>query len=292
MKPPVFEYHRPKSVAETLQCLRSLDGDVKLLAGGQSLVPMMNFRMARPDHLIDLNDLGELDYVRAVDGALEIGAMTRHHRLATDAAIRTALPMLAYGAGSIGHYAVRQRGTLGGSLAHADPAAQLPLLALLLGAKIFCRSEEGLREVPAADFFQSIMTTALRPGELVAGVRFPIMAPKAGWGFEVFNQRHGDFAIVAVGALVRLDGDERVSELKLAIAGVAEKPVSFDDITARFLGREPDTSWLASLADTVQSACEIEETRIPAVFRQELVQVLTRRACAAALHRAREAASA
>ena len=292
MKPPTFEYHRPKSVAEVLDCMRTLDGDVRLLAGGQSLVPMLNFRLARPDHLVDLNDVAELDHVRVVDDAVEIGALTRHHRLATDPQIEAALPLLAHGAASIGHYAIRRRGTLGGSLAHADPAAQLPLLALLLGAEILCRSKQGLREVPAADFFQSIMTTALKPGEVIVGVRFPVMAPELGWGFEVFNQRQGDFAIVAVGALLALDGEERVRELKLAIGGVSQKPVSFDDITARFLGRKPDATWLASLADVVQSVCEIEETRIPAIFRQELAHVLTRRACAAALSRAGEAVPA
>ena len=289
MKPPAFAYHRPKSVAEVLDCLRTLDGDVKLLAGGQSLVPMLNFRMARPDHLVDLNDLTDLDYVRVAGDFVEIGALVRHHRLATDPEVKQALPLLAHGAASIGHYAIRRRGTLGGSLAHADPAAQLPLLVLLLGAEILCRSEKGAREVPAADFFQSIMTTALEPGEVIVGVRFPAMPPALGWGFEVFNQRQGDFAIVAVGALLAINSKERVSELKLAVAGVSEKPVSFDDITARFVGGKPDVTWLSSLADIVQSVCEIEETRIPAIFRQELVHVLTRRACAAALNRTGEA---
>jgi aerobic carbon-monoxide dehydrogenase medium subunit len=292
VKPPAFAYHRPRSVSEALDCLRTLDGDVKLLAGGQSLVPMLNFRLARPDHLVDLNELTELDYVRATEDAIEIGAMTRHQRLATDPQIRAALPLLAQGAASIGHYAIRRRGTLGGSLAHADPAAQLPLLALLLDAEILCRSGGGLREVPAADFFQSIMTTALTPGEVIVGVRFPVMAPQVGWGFELFSQRQGDFAIVSVGVLLALDGEERVCELRLAIGGVSAKPVRFDDITARFLCRQPDAAWLGALADIVQSVCEIEETRIPAIFRQELVHVLTRRACVAALRRAREVSRA
>ncbi len=288
MKPPAFEYHRPRSVSEALDCLRTLDGDVKLLAGGQSLVPMLNFRLARPDHLVDLNELDELDYVRAGEGTIEVGGLVRHHRLTTDPQIGAALPLLAHGAASIGHYAIRRRGTLGGSLAHADPAAQLPLLALLLDAEIVCRSHDGARTVPAADFFQSIMTTALEPGEVIVGVRFPVMAREIGWGFEVFNQRQGDFAIVAVGALLAVDGEGRVCDLKLAIGGVSAKPVRFDDVTARFAGRHPDAAWLESLADIVQSVCEIEETRISAIFRRELVHALTRRACAAAVTRARE----
>ncbi len=288
MKPPTFAYHRPDSVSDALDCLRTLDGDVRLLAGGQSLVPMLNFRLARPDHLVDLNGLTELDYIRGGEAAIEIGALARHHRLATDPQIRAAVPLLAHGAASIGHYVIRRRGTLGGSLAHADPAAQLPLLALLLDADVLCRSASGTREVSAADFFESIMTTALEPGEAIVGVRFPVMPPQLGWGFELFCQRQGDFAIVAVAALLALDGEGRVANLSVAVGGVSSKPVRFDDVTARFLGQQPDDKWLAALADIVKSVCEIEETRIPAIFRQELVEVLTQRATRAALERARK----
>ncbi|MEJ2434153.1 MAG: FAD binding domain-containing protein, partial [Pseudolabrys sp.] len=252
-------------------------------------VPMLNFRVARPDHLIDLNGLCELDYVRAADGTIEIGAMTRHQRLASDPQIRAALPLLAQGAASIGHYAIRQRGTLGGSLAHADPAAQLPLLAVLLDAELLCRSAAGEREVPAADFFESVMTTALEPSEVIVCVRFPVMRPGLGWGFEVFSQRQGDFAIVAVAVLLSRDESGRVSKLRLAAGGTSATPVRFDDVTARFCGREPDEKWIAALAGNIESVCEIEEARIPAIFRQELVHVLTRRATAAALARAGEA---
>lgn len=289
MKPPDFAYHRPDSVSEALDCLRTLDGEVRLLAGGQSLVPMLNFRLARPDHLVDLNNIAELDYVRGGEAAIEIGALARHHRLATDPQIRAAVPLLAHGAASIGHYAIRRRGTLGGSLAHADPAAQLPLLALLLDAEVLCHSASSAREVPAADFFQSIMATALEPGEVIVGVRFPVMPPQFGWGFELFSQRQGDFAIVVVAALLALDAAGRVSNLSVAVGGVSAKPVRFDEVTARFLSQRPDEKWLAAVATAVQSVCEIEETRIPAIFRQELMQVLTRRATAAALQRMREA---
>jgi carbon-monoxide dehydrogenase medium subunit len=289
VKPPVFEYHRPKSVSEVLDCLRSLDGDVKLLAGGQSLVPMLNFRLARPDHLVDLNDLSELDHVLVSNGTIEIGALTRHHRLATDGEIKSALPVLAHGAASIGHYAIRQRGTLGGSLAHADPAAQLPLLALALDAELLCRSDNGKRAVPAREFFQSIMTTALEPREILVGARFAKMSARTGWGFEIFSQRHGDFAIVAVVSLLALDAAGRVADLRLAAGGIAATPVRFDQITAQFMGCTPEEDWPIALAEAVQDACEIEETRISAVFRTELVHALTRRAASAALERARGA---
>lgn len=269
--------------------MRTLDGEVRLLAGGQSLVPMLNFRLARPDHLVDLNNIAALDYVRLSEAAIEIGGLTRHHQLATDPRIGAALPLLAHGAASIGHYAIRRRGTLGGSLAHADPAAQLPLLALLLDAEVICRSAAGERDMPAADFFESIMTTALDPGEIIVGVRFPVLPSQLGWGFELFNQRQGDFAIVAVAALLALDSHGRVSDLRLAVGGVSEKPIRFDDVSNRFLTQRPDEKWMMALADTVQAVCEIEETRISAIFRRELLQVLTRRATTAALRRAREA---
>jgi len=290
MKPPIFEYHRARSVADALDRLSRLDGDVKLLAGGQSLVPMMNFRLARPDHLVDLNELTELDYVRVSDGMIEVGAMARHHRVATDRDIRATLPLLAEVAGSIGHYAIRQRGTLGGSLAHADPAAQLPLLAVALDAEMICRSTGGERLVAARNFFQSIMTTALEQREILVGARFPKLPAHAGWGFEIFSPRHGDFAIVEVVSLLTLDGTDHIADLRLAVGGIAATPVRFDEVTARFTRQAPVDDWTNVLAEAVQDACDIEETRIPAVFRKELLVALTRRAASAALRRAREAA--
>lgn len=287
MKPPAFEYHRPLTVADALECLSRLDGDARPLAGGQSLVPMLNFRLAKPDHLVDLNGLAELDYVRCSGSTVEIGALVRHDRLATDPQIAEAVPLLAAGAATIGHYAIRKRGTLGGSLAHADPAAQLPLLAVLLDAEVLCRSIAGERAVPAADFFQSLMTTALEPGELIVGVRFAKMPRRMGWGFEVFSHRHGDFAIVAVGTLLELDGAGNVSALRLAAGGIGATPVRFDAVTVDFLARKPDTPWLDTLANAARDGCQVEETRIPAVFRKELVHALTQRTVIAARERAR-----
>lgn len=287
MKPAEFEYHRPRSLAEVLDCLEQLDGEVSLLAGGQSLAPMLNLRLARPNHLVDLNDLVELDYVRDAGARIDIGALTRHHRLATDPEIRAAAPILAAGAATIGHYAIRQRGTLGGSLAHADPAAQLPILALLLDAEIDCAGRLGRRSVPAGSFFRSVMTTALMPGEVITGVRFMKVGDDTGWGFELFSRRQGDFAIVAAAALVRLHGDGRVAELKLALGGVGAKPIRLDAATETLLEQRPDEAWLKSLADAADAGCAIEdEARLPAAFRRDLVRAMTRRAVAAAVVRA------
>ena len=236
---------------------------------------------------MDLNDLVELDYVRELGDAIEIGGLTRQHRIAVDAEISAALPLLAAGAASIGHYAIRQRGTIGGSLAHADPAAQLPLLAVLMDAEIICESREGRREIKADDFFLSIMTTALTRGEVVVGVRFPKPPPSTGWGFELFSRRRGDFAIVATGALVALEED-RVSDLRLAVGGAGPRPVRLDAQLAEFRDRPPDAAWLEAVGDVAAKSCDaVDEARISAAYRKELSGVLVRRALAAAVGRAR-----
>ena len=193
MKPASFEYHRPQSLGGVYDCFERLGGDISLLAGGQSLAPMLNLRLARPQHLVDLNDLVELDYVREFGDAIEIGGLTRQHRIAVDPEISAALPLLAAGAASIGHYAIRQRGTLGGSLAHADPAAQLPLLAVLMDAEIICESREGRREIKADDFFLSIMTTALTRGEVVVGGTLPEAAAVDRLGLRTVQPAPGRF---------------------------------------------------------------------------------------------------
>lgn len=288
MKPAPFEYHRPQSLAAALDAFAQLEGEVRLLAGGQSLVPMLNLRLARPDHLIDLNDLVELDYVRQSETALKVGGLTRHHRLATDPQVRSALPILAAAAASIGHYAIRHRGTLGGSLAHADPAAQLSLLAVLLDAEIDCVSRSERRTVRAGEFFTSIMTTALAPSEIIVGVKLPKLPRGLGWGFEIFSQRHGDFAIVATAALLGTDDRGRVNDLRLAIGGISPTPIRLDAIVQPFVGGSPDQAWLQAVGEAVEQASTVEDDlRVPAAFRKELARVLTCRALSAALERSR-----
>ena len=286
MKPASFDYHRPRTLAEVFDCFDSLQGEVRLLAGGQSLVPMLNLRLARPDHLIDVNDLIELDYVRETETNIEIGGLTRHHRLATDSRICAAVPMLAVAAASIGHYAIRQRGTLGGSLAHADPAAQLPLLAVLFAAELTCASRSGQRTVRGSEFFKSIMTTALDPDEILISAQFSKLPPGTGWGFELFSQRRGDFALVATAALLNMDDQWRVSDLRLALGGVSTTPIRLDAVTETFLGHRPDEAWLQAVGKAVELNCTIEDdARIPEAFRKELVRALTCRALSTAIER-------
>lgn len=291
MKPASFEYHRPQSLAEVFDCFDRLEGDVRLLAGGQSLVPMLNLRLARPDHLIDVNDLAELDYVRETDTAIEIGGLTRHHRVATDPQIKAILPILAAAAKSIGHYAIRQRGTLGGSLVHADPAAQLPLLAVLFDAELTCVSRGRQRTVRSREFFKSLMTTALDANEMLVSTRFSKLQPGTGWGFELFSRRQGDFAIVAAAALLGMDGHGRAYDLRLALGGVSPIPIRFDSVTEAFLGQRPDETWLQAISAAIAQNCAVEDDEnIPAAFRKELAQALTHRALSAAIGRTRKAA--
>lgn len=279
MKPASFNYHRPGSVAEALKILARYGEGAKPLAGGQSLGPMLNMRLARPEHLVDLNDLIELDYVREVSSIIEVGAMTRHHRLANSAELKRSVPLLSQAAATIGHYAIRQRGTVAGSLVHADPAAQIPLIAVTLGAEVVVQSVNGSRVVPAADFLQSIMTVDLRDTEMVTALRFPAQGRDERWAFEIFSRRHGDFAMASVAATLSLDAGGALSALRLGLGGVGPVPLRMHDIEAGALGATLDEVLIMRLAHQAADAIEPEEDpQVPAVFRKELVESLTARA--------------
>lgn len=287
MKPAAFAYFRPDSLEEALRQLAAGGESVKLIAGGQSLGPMLNMRLATPSALVDLNDLTELAYVRDLGPALEIGALTRHEQIAGSALVQSRCPLLAQAARTIGHYAIRQRGTLGGSLAHADPAAQLPLVAVTLQASIEVVSSKATRSVPAKEFFLSAMTTALAPDELIRSVRFPTKAAGEGSSFQLFNRRHGDFAIVAAAACVALDGNRAV-RLQLGLSGMGAVARDCDDIVRLFSGRVVDQIWAAEVALAVRQAIKPEDDpHIPAVYRGELAQMLVERALEGALERAK-----
>lgn len=284
MKPASFTYHRPGSVGEALQILARYGGGAKPLAGGQSLGPMLNMRLARPEHLVDLNDLIELDYVREVSGMIEVGALTRHHRLANSAELKRSVPLLSQAAATIGHYAIRQRGTVAGSLVHADPAAQIPLIAVTLDAEVVVQSSTGSRVVPAADFLQSIMTVDLRDTEIVTALRFPMRGVEESCAFEIFSRRHGDFAMASVAATLSLDGNGTLSALRLGLGGVGPVPLRMRDIEAQALGAKPDEASIERLARQAADAIEPEEDeQVPAVFRKELIETLTARALRHAL---------
>lgn len=218
MKPPLFEYLRATDVEEALIALRENGDEAKPVAGGQSLVPLLNLRLARPTLLVDINDL-PLDEVRVAQGMLTMGALVRHRTVALDPAFAEAHPLLAEAARFIGHMAIRNRGTVGGSLVHADPAAEFPLVALVAGATMVLRSTAGEREVPASDYFVGPYMTTTQPDELLVGSRWPVIDMAAAWGFSEVAERSGDFALAAA-AVVLHDGEARVG-----VTGVPGSPV-------------------------------------------------------------------
>jgi carbon-monoxide dehydrogenase medium subunit len=286
MKPAAFSYFRATSIEEALSRLATVE-NAKLIAGGQSLGPMMNMRLAAPAALVDLNDLSELAYVREAGAMLEIGALTRHYQVAESALVSARCPLLAQAARTIGHYAIRQRGTLGGSLAHADPAAQYALIAVTLGARIEVVSVRGRRSIPASEFFLGVMDTVLAPDEMIRSVLFPIAGAQEGAAFRLFNRRHGDFAIVAAAATVSLH-DGMVKRLRLGLAGASAAPAAYDALTAQFEGRSPSAAWIEELARAAREAIAPEDdARIPAVYRRELAEDLVRRALERAVAMAR-----
>jgi aerobic carbon-monoxide dehydrogenase medium subunit len=296
MKPGAFSYEAPATLQEVLQSLATWNDNAKLIAGGQSLAPMLNMRLARPERLIDINRVNELGGIANRDGRLRIGALVRHDALAKSEMIRSACPMLAHAAETIGHYAIRKRGTIGGSLAHADPAAQLPLVALALDAEMEIHSARGIRMVPARDFFLSIFTTILEPDELLAAIHVALSSPQEGWGFRLFNRRAGDFAIVSVAATLARGADDAVAGLRLAIGGIGPVPVRAEQLVvgdlAKSLSKSLSKDWPARVGALVADAVEIEENeRIPVAFRRELVAALTRDALDQALERIAERTS-
>jgi carbon-monoxide dehydrogenase medium subunit len=264
VKPAPFRYHRPASLGEALALL-SGHADARLIAGGQSLVPMMNMRLVQPAALIDLNAIAGMDSISEKGNFVEIGAMARHHAVASSNLVKTDCPLLAQAARTIGHYAIRSRGTLGGSLAHADPAAQLPLVAVTLGAQIVVAGQRGERRIAAKDFFVSMMTTALEPDEIVVSARFPKAAPGERHAYLQFSRRTGDFAIVAV-ACTLLD-----KKLRIGLGGAEDKPLVFDD----FSSQEKPQAIARKVREAVNPA---ENPRVPALYRKELVEVLVKRA--------------
>lgn len=279
MKPAPFTYHRPGDVDDALELMARFGSEAKPLGGGQSLGPMLNMRLARPAHLVDLNDLLELDYIRIAGDVVEIGGLTRHHRLATAPEVARALPLLAKAARTIGHYAIRQRGTIGGSLVHADPAAQLPLIAATLGADVVVRSVRGLRVVPAVDFLQSIMTVDLSPDEIVTALRFPRQPSQEYSAFDLFSRRHGDFAIVSVALTLGIDTAGVIQEMRLGLGGIGPVPQRMQEIEVEAIGNRIDAETSARLAAAVAAAITPEDSaEVPAAYRRELAETLIRRA--------------
>jgi CO/xanthine dehydrogenase FAD-binding subunit len=278
MKPPNFLYARPESLEEALALMASHGGDAKILAGGQSLMPMLNLRLAEPKLLIDLNRLPGLTGTALENGRLRVGAMTRHRELETSREAAEAEPMLARAAREIGHLAIRNRGTIGGSIAHADPSAEWPLLAVALDAQFELRSAVRTRNIGARDFFAGPFTTCAEADELLAAITFPLAPKGSGFGFQEMCRRTGDFAIVAVACRVRLSEGKCVSAT-LAVGGADATPRHIDEVAEVINGSRGEDSVLreagAVAARTVDPSSDLHGS---AEFRRKMVTVLTRRA--------------
>lgn len=288
MKPARFAYERPPTLANALALLAERSDDAKVIAGGQSLAPMLNMRLARPALLVDINSLSELAEIRREGEHLAVGALVRHADLARHPLVLAHCPMLAYAAGTIGHYAIRQRGTIGGSLAHADPAAQLPLITVALDAEIEAISLRGTRVIPAQKFFLSIFSTALEADELVTVVRFPVQRPREGWGFRLFCRRAGDFSLVSVAATLAVSSDGVLEAARCAVGGIGPVPVRAKASAGMTTGLRLSTGWSRNVAQEMATAVEVEDNeRVPVEYRRELLATLAEDALEEAQERAR-----
>ena len=287
MKPAPFTYHDPQSISEAVILLATRE-NTRVLAGGQSLMPMMNFRYAMPDHLIDLNKVSELSYIRVEKDTLKIGAMTRQRDIEFSSDIGRHCPLLQAALAHVGHRQTRNRGTLGGSLCHQDPSAELVNAAALLGATLHAVSKRGQRNIPFADFALAYMTTALEPDEMLAGVTFPLPKKALGHAFVEFARRHGDFAIVACSALLGLDAQGNISEAALALSGLSHAPTRPAAIEQALLGQKPGAAAFKAAAAEAEKLEAGADAYVTAAYRQHLARVLTYRALEQAAARAQE----
>jgi carbon-monoxide dehydrogenase medium subunit len=288
MKPPRFAYHDPTTVEEVLDLLHLHGDEAKLLAGGQSLIPVLNMRLTSPKVLIDLGRIPMLAFIRAEAGFLVLGAMTRHATVERSALVAERQPLLAEAIRHVGHPQIRNRGTIGGSLAHADPAAELPAVLVALGGSVVVRGRNGQREIPAADFFQGLFTTAIQPGELLTEVRVPVLEERTGWAFVELARRHGDFALAGVACTLTLAPDGSIAGCRLALIGVGEGPVRPAAAESSLVGQAPTADSFAATAALVRAHVTPEsDLHATAEYRRHLAGVLTERALGQALTRAR-----
>jgi carbon-monoxide dehydrogenase medium subunit len=276
MKPAPFEYHRPRTRAEALALLAAHE-DAKPLAGGQSLIPAMNFRLAMPAVLVDLNAVHDLADIED-GGGLRIGAMTRHRAVERSDAVRRVVPLLYEAMPYIAHAAIRTRGTIGGSLAHADPAAELPAVMLALGARLRVESEAGAREIPAGEFFTGLFSTALAAGELVTEITIPA-SPKSGSAFAEFSRRHGDFALAGVAAHVSVDDNGVCQSARVALFGVGDRPMLAASGARALVGQKPTSEAIRAAADATarEDIDPTSDIHASSRYRRHLAGVLTRR---------------
>ncbi len=285
MKAAPFSYHCPSSIDELCALVAKLE-NAKLLAGGQSLVPMLNMRYVMPDHVVDLNEISELAGIDDAGERIRIGAMTRQKTLMGSAPLAEHFPLLAEALALVGHFQTRNRGTIGGSLCHLDPSAELPCVAAAVDATMVVRGPAGERRVAMADWSLAYMTPDLGPDDILIAVEFPKAAALDGQAYLEFARRHGDFAIVGVAALVSLE-DGKIGRASLAVAGAGAKPLRLQDIEAALAGEAPTPETLAAAAADAAGIEAVDDAYVSAAYRRRLTRVLVERALHKAVDRAR-----
>jgi CO/xanthine dehydrogenase FAD-binding subunit len=290
MKPASFEYHDPVTLDEALELMAQYGDQARPLAGGQSLVPLMNFRLMRPSHIIDLNHVRQLDFFAAENGQLRIGAMRRQRALEKSSEVASRWPLLREATSFVGHIQNRNRGTIGGSLAHAFPSAELPIAMVTLRASFVVRSKNSRRTVPANDFFEGYMATALQPGELLTEIIVPAIPSSSGSSYHEVSRRHGDFALAGAAALITLNGRNTIAQARLTLTGTV--PNIADGIEARLLGQSPSEKLFKDAAHEATRDLEQDsDIHASADYRRAACTVLAQRALADAAARAVKAAS-
>jgi carbon-monoxide dehydrogenase medium subunit len=288
MKPPKFRYFAPQSVGEALALLAEHADEARVLAGGQSLVPLMNMRLVHPGVLVDINGIDELAYVKAWDGGLAIGTLTRDAALTGDRMVAGRLPVLTEAARCVGHPAIRNRSTVGGSIAHADPAAELPAVMVALNAEFAARSRSGSRTISALDFFKGYLTTDLKEEEMLTELRIPGLPSRSGSAFVEFARREGDYALAGVAAVITLAEDGTIADARLGLCSVGPSPVRPQAAEALLRGQRPSDETWGAAAFSVISVLDnpLSDIHGSAGYRRHLAGVLTKQALAIAAERA------
>ena len=277
MKPPPFTYHDPRTIPEVLDLLAEKD-NARLLSGGQSLMPMLNMRYVLPDDVIDLNRVDGLSGIEAANGSLGIAGMTRQREIEFSDVVASRCPIMTEAILQVGHRQTRNRGTLGGSLAHLDPSAELPAVAMALDATIHVESKRGKRDIAMADFPAGYMTPSIELDEMVTGATFPLWEQGHGYAFIEFARRHGDFAIVSAGALMTTDGAGKLDRISIVVSGVGPSPLRCTEAEAMILGETPELELFREAAETARAFDAMEDIHAPSSYRQHLAAVLSRRA--------------
>jgi carbon-monoxide dehydrogenase medium subunit len=291
MKPASFDYIVAESIEMAVASLAEAGPDAKIIAGGQSLVPMLNFRLLRPSLLVDINRIPGLASIEETETGIHVGALTRHHQLEMSPIIGRHLPVLSCAMTHVAHLAIRNRGTIGGSLSHADPAAELPMMALLLDAALHIASASGKRTVAARDFFLDALTVDLAAGDMVTEIMLPKLPPRTGWGFEEVARRHGDFALAAVAATLTASGGV-IAQARIALTGVGPTALRALAAEAMLVGQSLEPKLTSHAVEAVRAAIAPDtDLHASADYRRHLAGALTRRALVAAWRRANESAA-